>query len=229
MLRDGRVSPSGGGDRSPTPIRSDSVPFSLTPKDSSFYPLFTASAENLVAATEVLGEFIHDHARRPELAGRLRDLEHAADQTTHAIFKQLNTSFVTPFDREDIYNLASDLDDVMDYVEAAADLVVLTGLGTLPAEMSQQTALLQRAAQTTAEAMPRLRTLKDLSDYWIEVNRIENEADKLYRRLLSRLYSGEFDALEILKLKEVADQLEEAADAFEHVANVVETISVKES
>jgi uncharacterized protein Yka (UPF0111/DUF47 family) len=118
----------------------------------------------------------------------------------------------------------------MDFVEAAADLVILTGLGTLPAEMNQQTALLQRAAQTTAEAMPRLRTLnKDLSDYWIEVNRIENEADKLYRRLLSRLYSGEFDALEILKLKEVADQLEEAADAFEHVANVVETIAVKES
>jgi hypothetical protein len=95
--------------------------------------------------------------------------------------------------------------------------------------MSQQTALQQRAAQTTAEAMPRLKTLKDLSDYWIEVNRIENEADKLYRRLISRLYSGEFDALEILKLKEVADQLEEAADAFEHVANVVETIAVKES
>ena len=163
------------------------MPFSLTPKDSTFYPMFTASAENLVAATDVLSEFIHDHARRPELAVKLRDLEHAAD------------------------------------------LVILTGLGTLPAEMSQQVALLQRCAQTTAEAMPRLRTLKDLSDYWIEVNRIENEADKLYRRLLSRLYSGEFDALEILKLKEVADQLEEAADAFEHVANVVETISVKES
>jgi predicted phosphate transport protein (TIGR00153 family) len=136
---------------------------------------------------------------------------------------------VTPFDREDVYALASNLDDVMDYVEAAADLVILTGLGTLPAEMSQQVALLQRCAQVTAEAMPRLKTLKDLSDYWIEVNRIENEADKLYRRLLSRLYSGEFDALEILKLKEVADQLEEAADAFEQLANVIETIAVKES
>jgi predicted phosphate transport protein (TIGR00153 family) len=205
------------------------VPFSLSPKDSSFYPLFTASAENLVTATQVLGEFIHDHARRDELAQQLRELEHAGDQATHAIFRQLNTSFVTPFDRDDIYNLASDLDDVMDAIEAAADFVVLTGLGTLPAEMSQQTALLERAAQTTAEAMPRLRTMKDLSDYWIEVNRIENEADKLYRRLISRLYSGEFDALEILKLKEVADSLEEAADHFEHVANVVETISVKES
>jgi predicted phosphate transport protein (TIGR00153 family) len=205
------------------------VPFSLTPKDSSFFPLFTASAENLVAATDVLSQFINDHARRDELAAQLRELEHVGDQATHAIFRQLNTSFVTPFDRDDIYNLASYLDDVMDAIEAAADLVVLTGLGTLPAEMHQQTALLQRAAQTTAEAMPRLRTMKGLSDYWIEVNRIENEADKLYRRLLSRLYSGEFDALEILKLKEVADQLEEAADHFEHVANVVETITVKES
>ena len=212
-----------------TPHPESCVPFSLSPKDSSFYPLFTASAENLVAATNVLSEFIHDHARREELGAQLRELEHVGDQSTHAIFRQLNTSFVTPFDREDIYNLASDLDDVMDAIEAAADLVVLTGLGTLPAEMSQQVALLQRAAETTAEAMPRLRTMKDLSEYWIEVNRIENEADKLYRRLISRLYSGDFDALEILKLKEVADQLEEAADHFEHVANVVETIAVKES
>jgi predicted phosphate transport protein (TIGR00153 family) len=205
------------------------VPFSLSPKDSSFYPLFTASAQNLVAATEVLAEFVHEHEHRAELAEKLRELEHAGDQTTHAIFRQLNTSFVTPFDREDIYNLASDLDDVMDFVEAAADLVILTGLGTLPSEMGLQVELLRRAAETTAEAMPRLKTMTGLAEYWIEVNRIENEADKLYRRLLSRLYSGEFDALEILKLKEVADQLEEAADAFEHVANVVETISVKES
>ena len=133
------------------------MPFSLTPKDSSFYPLFTASAENLVAATDVLSEFVHDHARRAQLNDKLRELEHAGDQTTHAIFRQLNTSFVTPFDREDIYNLASDLDDVMDFVEAAADLVILTGLGTLPAEMHQQVELLQRCAHTTAEAMPRLR------------------------------------------------------------------------
>ena len=203
--------------------------FRLTPRDSSFYDMFTASAENLVQATDVLSVFVHEHTRRDELATKLRDLEHAGDQLTHAVFRQLNSSFVTPFDREDIYKLASDLDDVMDCIEAAADLVVLTGLGTLPAEMGQQVALLQRCAAVTAESLPRLRTMKGLDEYWIEVNRLENEADKLYRRLLSRLYSGQFEALEILKLKEVADQLEEAADAFEHVANVVETISVKES
>ncbi len=205
------------------------MPFSLTPKDQSFYRLFSASAQNLVTATDVLDEFLREHARRRELADRLRDLEHVGDQSTHAIFRQLNSSFVTPFDREDIYSLASDLDDVMDHMEAAADLVVLTGLGELPAEMTQQVELLQLCARATAEAMPRLQAFKGLDDYWIEVNRLENEADRLYRRLVSRLFSGQFEALEVLKLKEVADELEEAADAFEHVANVIETITVKES
>jgi uncharacterized protein len=191
--------------------------------------MFTASAENLVAATDVLDVFVREIGQREELAGRLRDLEHVGDDAAHAVFKQVNSSFVTPFDREDIYSLASDLDDVMDHIEAAADFVVLTGLSDLPPEMSQQVEILRRCARTTADAMPRLQTMKGLDDYWIEVNRLENEADKLYRRLVSRLYSGEFEALEVLKLKEVADELEEAADAFEHVANVVETITVKES
>jgi predicted phosphate transport protein (TIGR00153 family) len=191
--------------------------------------MFTASAENLVAATDVLDVFVREIGQREELAARLRDLEHVGDEAAHAVFKQVNSSFVTPFDREDIYSLASDLDDVMDHIEAAADLVVLTGLGELPKEMANQVELLQRCAHTTAQAMPRLQTMKGLEEYWIEVNRLENEADKLYRRLVSRLYSGEFKALEVLKLKEVADELEEAADAFEHVANVVETITVKES
>jgi predicted phosphate transport protein (TIGR00153 family) len=191
--------------------------------------MFAASAENLVAATDVLGSFVRDGAPREELADRLRELEHVGDEAAHAVFKQVNSSFVTPFDREYIYSIASDLDDVMDHIEAAADLVVLTGLGELPVEMAQQVELLQRCARATADAMPRLRTMKGLEDYWIEVNRLENDADRLYRRLVSRLYSGEFEALEVLKLKEVADELEEAADAFEHVANVVESITVKES
>jgi len=201
----------------------------LTPSDESFYEMFAASAENLVAAADALAEFLHESANRSRLAKTLRDHEHTGDSTTHRIFRQLNTSFVTPFDREDIYRLAGNLDDVMDAMEAAADLIELTGLGKLPDEMAKQVELLQRAARETASAMPRLRSLKDLAPYWIEVNRIENEADKLYRRLLSRLFSGDYDALTVMKLKEVADQLEEAADAFEHVANVVETIAVKES
>jgi uncharacterized protein len=95
--------------------------------------------------------------------------------------------------------------------------------------MADQVAVLQRMAELTAQAMPRLRTLKDLDDYWIEINRLENDADRLYRRLLAKLFDGEYDALTVLKLKDVVDALEEAADAFEHVANTVETIVLKES
>ena len=106
---------------------------------------------------------------------------------------------------------------------------MLSELETLPPEMSRQVELLQRGAAATVEAMGRLSTMTDLSSYWIEVNRLENEADQVYRGLLSRLFSGSYEALTVLKLKQVADDLEEAADAFEHVANVVETIAVKES
>jgi uncharacterized protein Yka (UPF0111/DUF47 family) len=117
----------------------------------------------------------------------------------------------------------------MDYMEAAVDLVVLYNIAELPPEIADQVDVLERAAELTAEAMPRLRSMKDLSEFWIELNRLENQADQVYRRILAKLFSGEYDALTVLKLKEVVDQLEAAADAFEHVANTVETIAVKES
>ncbi|CAM5730779.1 hypothetical protein SHIRM173S_10931 [Streptomyces hirsutus] len=147
----------------------------------------------------------------------------------HAIFHQLNSSFITPFDREDIYNLASSLDDIMDFMEEAVDLVVLYKVEELPKGVDQQIEVLVRAAELTAEAMPNLRTMDSLTEYWIEINRLENEADQIHRKLLAHLFSGKYDAIEVLKLKQIVDVLEEAADAFEHVANTVETIAVKES
>jgi uncharacterized protein Yka (UPF0111/DUF47 family) len=143
--------------------------------------------------------------------------------------RQLNTSFVTPFDREDIYRLASALDDVVDAIEAAADFIVLADVGKLPPLMTEQIQLLERSGNETAEAMARLRTLRDLEPYWIEVNRLENEADRVYRKLVAKLFSGDYDALTMVKLREVADGLEDAADALEHVAHAVESIAVKES
>ena len=203
--------------------------FRITPRDERFFPMFVESAQNLVAAADLMAEFLPVSANRDKLAKDLRELEHAGDAVTHRVIHELNSTFVTPFDREDIYQLATLLDDVIDSIEAAADFTVLTGLGTLPPEMTQQVSLLQRAARCTAEAMGRLQSMADLPAYWIEVNRLENEADQVYRRLLSRLFSGSYEALTVLTLKQVADDLEDAADAFEHVANVVETIAVKES
>ena len=168
-------------------------------------------------------------AGRGAIADRMREVEHAGDEATHAIYRQLNSSFITPFDREDIYSLASGLDDIMDFMEEAVDLVVLYEIETLPQGIEQQIEVLARAAELTASAMPNLRTMDNLTEYWIEVNRLENQADQIHRKLLARLFSGEFETLDVLKLKQVVDVLEEAADAFEHVANTVETIAVKES
>ena len=201
----------------------------LTPQDTSFYEMFAGLADNLVGAADLCAEMFAPGSDREGLATRMRDLEHACDSATHQIMRHLNSTFVTPFDREDIYELASRLDDVMDYMEAAVDLVVLYNVGELPREVTSQAEVLQRLASLTAAAMPRLRTMKDLSEYWIEVNRLENEADKVYRRLVARLFDGEYDALTVLKLKDIIDQLEYAADAFEKVANIVETVAVKES
>ncbi|MGH3344020.1 MAG: DUF47 domain-containing protein [Carbonactinosporaceae bacterium] len=192
--------------------------------------MFATSASNLVTGAKLLTEMLGaEPAQRPDIALRMRAAEHAGDDATHAIFKHLNTTFITPFDREDIYRLAASLDDVMDCMEAAADLVVLYHIDDLPHGVTDQVEVLERAAELTAEAMPRLRTMRDLTEYWIEINRLENQADQVYRQMLGHLFSGEYDALTVLKLKEVIDQLEGAADAFEHVANTIETIAVKES
>jgi uncharacterized protein Yka (UPF0111/DUF47 family) len=205
------------------------VALRLTPRDSAFYDMFTDAGRNVAEAADLLGGLADPGADRERIADQLRDKEHAGDTVTHKILRQLNTSFVTPFDREDIYRLAAALDDVVDAMEAAADFTVLAGLGTLPLLMADQIALLRRSAAETASAMARLRTLSDLEPYWIEVNRLENEADRVYRKMLSRLCSGDYEALEMVKLREVADLLEEAADALEHVAHAVESIAVKES
>ena len=202
----------------------------FTPRNNAFYAMFAVSGQNLVVGAGLLKELLGaEPADRKAIAEKMREAEHDGDEATHAIMRELNESFITPFDREDIYLLASSLDDVMDAMEAAVDLVVLYQIGELPPEVADQVDVLERAAELTAEAMPRLRSMKDLSEYWIELNRLENQADQVYRRLLARLFNGEYDALTVMKLKEVVDPLEAAPDAFEHVANTVETIAVKES
>ncbi|WP_326597632.1 DUF47 domain-containing protein [Streptomyces sp. NBC_01803] len=204
--------------------------FRLTPRETSFYELFATAADNVLSGSKLLLELLGaDPATRVEIADRMRAAEHAGDDATHAIFHQLNSAFVTPFDREDIYRLAARLDDIMDFMEEAVDLVVLYEIDELPKGVDQQIEVLARAAELTAEAMPHLRTMRNLNEYWIEVNRLENQADQIHRKLLAHLFSGSYEAIEVMKLKQIVDVLEEAADAFESVANTVETIVVKET
>jgi predicted phosphate transport protein (TIGR00153 family) len=202
----------------------------LTPRDTTFFDLFAAQALHLVTGANLLGEMLGaDRASRKEIGKRIADAEHEADEATHLIMRRLNSTFVTPFDRDDIYTLASSLDDCMDFMEEAADLIVLYKVDDLPARVSDQVQVLQRAAELTAEAMPRLRSMDSLSEYWVEVNRLENQADKIHRKLLAQMFDEITDPIQLMKIKEIVERLEDAADAFEKVANTVETIALKES
>lgn len=202
----------------------------LTPRDTSFFDLLAASAAHLVTGANLLAELLGaDRATRKALAKQMSDAEHLADEATHQIMRRLNQTFVTPFDRDDIYGLASALDDCMDFMEEAADLIVLYKIDELPARVADQVQVLQRSAELTADAMPRLRSMENLAEYWVEVNRLENQADKSHRKLLAQMFDEITDPILLMKLKEVVEKLEDAADAFEKVANMVETIALKES
>ena len=199
------------------------------PVDSAFYELFSESAQHLVEGAALLAEMLVDGADREDVAARMREAEHQADETTHTLFKKVNSTFVTPFDREDIYRLGSGLDDVMDMMDEVVDLILLYEVKVLPSELSEQVEVIQRCAELTAEAMPKLTSPAALEEYWIEINRLENIGDRNHRRTLAKLFSGEYKTIEVLKLKDIVEALEHAIDTFEGVANTVEQIAVKES
>jgi predicted phosphate transport protein (TIGR00153 family) len=206
--------------------------FRFRPSDDSVFGFFSRAADNLVTGTALLSEMVLPDADVQSVSERLIEVEHDSDAITHELYQKINSASGTPFDREDIYRLGSGLDDVMDHLEAVGSLMYLYGLTRLPAlprEMHELVDVLDRQAKLTAAAMPRLRELAGLEEYWVECNRLENEGDSTYRMLLVRLFSGEYDALTVLKLKEVVDELEAACDSFERVANTVQTIAVKES
>ncbi|MEV7431911.1 MULTISPECIES: DUF47 domain-containing protein [unclassified Nocardioides] len=199
------------------------------PVEATFYDQFTEQANHLVTGARILAEMLADGADHEAVAQRMRDAEHGADETTHAIIRKVNSTFITPFDREDIYSLASGLDDVMDMMDEVVDMILLYEVRHMPAEVSGQVELLQRCADLTSAAMPNLRSMQSLEEYWIEINRLENAGDKNHRRILANLFSGDYKTIEVLKLKDIVEALEDAIDAFEKVANTVEQIAVKES
>jgi uncharacterized protein len=209
--------------------------FRLTPTERGFYPLFTSAAANIAEAADQLAALVAaDRPNRKALADYIKELETRGDSLTHEILVKLNSTFITPFDREDIHRLASSLDDVLDALEEAADRIVLYQLDELPAGISAQCEVLCRAARATAVAMPQLATLDQLHEYTVHVNSLEDDADAIYRDLLRQLLTpvdipSTTGLLTLLKVKEVVETLETAADAFEAVANTVESIAVKEA
>ena len=201
----------------------------VSARADEFFDLFTESGSNLASAARLLKDLVDDFDDVELKAKRIQDREHEGDEVTHAIIRRLNTTFITPMDREDIYALASALDDVLDAIEAVSDLFVLHHIAEPLPVMRAQAAVLLRATEHTEEGLRSLRGMdRDrLEPYWIEINTLENEGDMLYRRAVAELFSGDHKAMDVLKWKDVIENLEEAVDHLENVANIIESAVVK--
>jgi uncharacterized protein len=201
----------------------------LAPRDRQFFDLFEEAGGNILRAAGLLEEMLRDFPERNALARDILICEQEGDRITHDIIQRLNQTFVTPLDREDIHELAAALDDVVDYTEEVADYL---GLYKIEAPMSQAQELakvLHLAARQIAEAMPRLRGFKDLSPYTVEINRLENDGDRITREAIASLFDNGIDPMVVIRWKDIFERLEEAIDATETVANILEGIVIKNS
>ncbi len=202
----------------------------LTPKDTVLFDLYTSLAERIAAGARLTCELVAAQPdQRPELAANVSSLETEADELLTSIIRRVDDMFITPYDRGDLQDLANYLDDAMDALEAATDLAVLHAVGDFPAGTAELAEVVRRMAELTAVSMPRLRTLKDLKHYYDEADKIEDQGDRIHRRLTALLFSGTFDAMNVLRIQGVIDQLEESIDEMARVARVVRTIAIKES
>ena len=201
----------------------------FAPRDRVYFELFESAGQNVVRAAELLERLLADYPDSRELAQEIRDCEHEGDRITHELMDRLNHTFVTPIDREDVIALASALDDIVDYVEEVADYL---GLYKIEAPMEQAirlAAVLSASARQAGEAIPRLRGFNDLSANTIEINRLENEGDRIAREAIASLFDGGIDPMVVIRWKDLYERLEDAIDATEHVAHILEGIVIKNS
>jgi len=200
---------------------------SLFPKHEDFFALFRKQAALLRAACDQLHEMMQRFDDLDQRAKRLKDVEHQADLVTHEIFERLNRTFITPLEREDIHDLASGLDDVLDAVEGVGSRLVLFGIKAPTAEAKRMTEILVESSVQIEKAVEHLKDLKNLMSFTIEINRLENEADTISRNVVADLFSGRHDVLDVMRWKEIYGRLENATDNCEDVANAIESIVVK--
>ena len=201
----------------------------FAPKDRVYFELFEEAGQNILKAATLLDRMLADYPDQKHLAGEILDLEHEGDRITHDIIDRLNHTFVTPIDREDILALASALDDIVDYTEEVADYL---GLYKIEAPMDQAIRLarvLKEAAAQIAEALPRLHGFQDISRYTVEINRLENDGDRITREAVASLFDGGIDPMVVIRWKDLFERLEAAIDATERVANIMEGVVIKNS
>jgi predicted phosphate transport protein (TIGR00153 family) len=199
----------------------------FAPADREFFDLFEEAGTNTVRAADLLDQLLRNWPESKELGRDLLICEQEGDRITHDLIRKLNNTFVTPIEREDILVLASALDDIVDFTEEAADYL---GLYKIEAPMEQAQRLSEVLLQSTrqiAEAIPRLRGFRDINHYVVEINRLENDGDRIVREAIASLFDGGIDPMVVIRWKDIFERLEAAIDACERVSHILEGIVIK--
>lgn len=211
----------------------DSILKALLPKDNKFFDYFEKDIGNVLAAARVFKELMSNSMSKEERIQKIKkieELEHKGDELTHQIFSDLGSTFITPFDREDIHSLASKLDDILDFIQGAAMRIILYRVETISPEQERLASMIYDSVFELSKAIPNLRDMKNVTairESFVKINSIENEADDLFERAIANLFDTCKDPILLIKSKEMLVSLETATDKCEDVANVLESIIVK--
>src|ERR1700759_1501715 len=203
--------------------------FAPRPQDSTFFDPFVEAGKNSVASAHLLDQLMREWPDAGNLHAEIVEAEHRGDKVTHEIIKRLNTTFVTPIDREDIYGLATQMDDIVDYTEEAADFLALYKIEAPMTQAQDLTKVLVQSCEQLAEGLEHLPDFKDLDKYWIEIHRLENEGDRISRDAVASLFSNGIDPMVVIRWKDMFAVLENAIDATETAAQIIEGIVIKNS
>src|SRR5256885_2597682 len=201
----------------------------LVSRDRQYFDLFEEASGNIVRAADLLDQMLGNYPERADLSRDILICEQDGDRITHDIIQRLNQTFVTPIDREDIYELASALDDIVDFTEEVADYMGLYKIEAPMAQGQRLAHILLQASRQIAEAMPRMRTFKDIAHYTVEINRLENDGDRVSREAMASLFDTGIDPRVVIRWKDLFERLEAAIDSTERVANILEGIVIKNS
>jgi predicted phosphate transport protein (TIGR00153 family) len=199
----------------------------LIPQTREFYTLFDRAAQNLVTTAGLLLDLLESYPERKDLVDRIKDREHEGDSVTHDIVQLVNRTFVTPIDGEDIYDLATALDDVCDFMDQVADELNTYGVDEVPPDAIAQAGVILKAVEKLADAIARLEGLKDISSLLVDVHTLEDEGDRLVRSAIARLFRDGHDPLVVIRWKDIHEHLEQAVDSCERSAHVLESIYLK--
>ena len=199
----------------------------LAPSGREYFALFEEAGANVERAAELLDQLLANYPENRDLAKELEVCEHTGDRITHDLIHHLNHTFVTPIDREDIYRLAGALDDIVDYTEEVADYLGVYRVEAPMVQAQQMAKILLKSCREIAKALPLLRGFQDISRYTIEINSLENQGDRLIREALGSLFDTGIDPMVVIRWKDLYERLEDAIDATEHAANIMENIVIK--